>query len=188
VTYGITTSRAHLDPLDPVVYPLDPSAAQIDWSQLLAWLEERDPSIEKVDFAGRYFLGSATEAEVIAGSGFCLWAHGEASDPVTPARIVPLQRADPVRQSATGGAGEFFGSQDATALAQQIDRCLAVGDLLIAGTAQVLVFLEVGDGTPLSVEYWASWATTVPDALFVRKRNKSLGYFAAGDSYPRRRP
>jgi Domain of unknown function (DUF1906) len=165
VIYGITTARAHLDPLDPIVYPLDPTAREIDWSELVQWLWEADSSTGLADFAGRYFLGSATEAEVQAGSGFCLWAHGEASDPDTPARIVPLQRADPVRQGTTGDDGVFFGFQDATALAEHLDRCLAVGDLEIAGTKQILVFLEVGDGTPLSVEYWAAWATTVHDAI-----------------------
>ena len=165
--YGITTSRAHLDRLDPNVYPRNPAetAGEIDWFELLNWLWETDSSTSLADFAGRYFLGSATEAEVNAGEGFCLWAHGEATDDEAPRRIVPLQRADPVRQGTAGDDGRFFGFQDATALVEQLDRCLAVGDLEIVDTKQILVFLEVGDGTPLSVDYWAAWATTVHDAI-----------------------
>ena len=168
--YGISTGSAHLDALDPAVYPADPSA-EIDWTELRNWLWEADATTEDAAFAGRYFLGEATEAEVDAGSGFCLWAHGEGCDlralgaaTGTPARIVPIQRADPVRHSTAGIDGRSFGVQDATALAAQLDRCLAVGDLE-AGGRQILVFLEVGDGTPLSIDYWSAWATTVNDAF-----------------------
>jgi hypothetical protein len=168
MTYGITTSRAHVNPADP---PL-PGTGEIDWFEILWWLRVADPSMEPAEFAGRYFLGTATEAEVTAGSSFCLWAHGEAGNPDVPAprRIVPLQRADDARQSATGDQGRAFGAQDATALAEYLDLCLAVGDLEIIGTKQILVFLEVDDGTALSVDYWASWATTLHDAILYPAR------------------
>jgi hypothetical protein len=173
VIYGITTSRAHVDPLDPDVYPADPSAGEIDWGELRGWLRESDPTTDRADFAGRYFLGTASDAEVAAGLGLCLWAHGEASGADSPAKIVPLQRADPTRQEATGEEGVNFGTQDATALAGYLDRCLAVGELIISGTTQVLVFLEVMDGTRLSVDYWASWATTLHDAMLYPAREGS---------------
>jgi hypothetical protein len=173
VLYGITTSRAHLDPLDSTVYPLDASAREIDWFELLDWLRGTDSTTGLADFAGRYFLGTASDAEVAAGLGFSLWAHGEASGSDTPARIVPLQRADPARQEATGDQGVSFGSEDAAGLARHLDGCLAVGDLIISGTKQVLVFLEVADGTMLSVDYWASWATTLHDSLLYPAREGS---------------
>jgi len=173
VIYGITTARAHLDPLDPIVYPPDPTAREINWSELRDWLRGTDPTTDRADFAGRYFLGTASDAEVAAGLGFSLWAHGEASGNDTPTRIVPLQRADPTRQEATGDQGVGFGSEDAAALARYLDRCLAVGDLIISGTTQVLVFLEVADGTRLSVDYWASWATTLHDAVLYPAREGS---------------
>jgi hypothetical protein len=174
VSWGATTAHAHLDPLDPVDYPLDPAelpGREIDWDEVLQWLRTADASTGRADFAGRYFLGTATQDEVNAAAGFCLWAHGEAAGPDSPTRIVPLQRADPARQSATGDQGVILGFQDATALAAQLDRCLAVGDLEIVGTKEILVFLEVADATPISAEYWASWASTLHDAVVVATRH-----------------
>jgi hypothetical protein len=173
VIYGITTSRAHLDPLDPAVYPMDPTGRQIDWFELLDWLQQTDQTTALADFAGRYFLGTASDAEAAAGLGFSLWAHGEASGTDSPAKIVPLQRADPARQEATGDQGIRLGSEDASALAGHLDRCLGVGDLILSGTTQVLVFLEVADGTRLSVDYWSSWATTLHDAILYPAREGS---------------
>jgi len=161
VTYGVTTSRAHLNRLEePVSAP-----GEIVWEEIVAWMPEHDAPA----FAGRYFLGTATQSEVdaglSAGTGFCLWAHGEGGDSATPKKIVPLQRADPERQSTPGDPGQIFGFQDATALIRHLDLCLAVGDLEIVDTKQILVFLDVADGTALSREYWASWATTIQAGL-----------------------
>jgi Domain of unknown function (DUF1906) len=167
VIYGITTSRAHLDRLDPKVFPLDPSEptdTQIDWSQVSQWMQQADPTSGDALFAGRYFLGTATAAEVDDGAGFCLWAHGEAGVDA-PGWIVPIQRADPVRQAAKGGAGDAFGKRDATEIGGYLDRCLAVGSLQVIGTKQILVFLEVADGTELSIEYWAAWANQLHDVM-----------------------
>ena len=166
--YGITTSRAHLDTLDSQVYPLDPAEptdTQIDWAEVSQWMQQADPKSDLAMFAGRYFLGAATAAEVDDGTAFCLWGHGEAVDVLAPKRIVPIQRADRVRQAAVGDVGLAFGKLDATEIAAYLDRCLAVGDLQVVDTQQILVFLEVEDGTQLSIEYWASWANTLHDAI-----------------------
>lgn len=165
-TYGITTIRAHLDPIVPTA----PSGEEIAYVELVNWLRTADASQGLPFFAGRYFLGWATQAEIEDGFGFCLWAHGECADPSLPKKIVPLQRGDPQRLSATGAAGQAFGRDDATALAGYLDRCLAVGDLEIGSATQILVFLDVPNGTPLSIDYWASWATTVYDAFLVPAR------------------
>lgn len=182
MAYGITTSRAHLTATNP----LWPEAGEIDWDKLTAWLSPTDLPPPPT-FAGRYFLGWATQAELDAGSGFCLWGHGEArghgegqvhvlarlngdgSAQPEPLRIVPLQRAYPDRQQATGDEGLWFGYQDATALAQYVNHCLAVGDLDIVDTKQILSFLEVADGTAPSVDYWASWATALHEAVLFPK-------------------
>jgi hypothetical protein len=178
---GITTARAHITP----VVNLVPHEGEIDWDLLTRWLSaEKTPP--PPTFAGRYFLGSATQAEVDAGTGFCLWAHGEArghgegltqfqargkeGDSVIPLKIVPLQRANPDRQSATGDEGLWYGYQDATALARYLDLCLAVGDLDVVNAKQILVFLEVADGTALSVDYWGAWVTALHEALLFPKR------------------
>lgn len=165
MSYGITTARAHLDAVDPSTL----ATGEIDWFTLAEWVNSQSQSPLPVPpppaFAGRYFLGRQTQGEADAGVGFCLWAHGEGVDLSAPRVIVPLQRADPDRQSAHGDEGLWFGYQDAIALASYIDRCLAVGDLAILGTQQILVFLEVADGTALSDEYWASWASALHEAL-----------------------
>jgi hypothetical protein len=156
LAYGVTTSRAHLDALAPGL----PEAGEIDWEEVVAWQGE------DASFAGRYFLGMATPAEIAAGEGFCLWAHGEWVDPAAPRTIVPLQRADAERQEATGELGERFAKEDAIAISEHLQRCLHVGDL-----AQpldrffVLVFLEVSAGTVLSADYWSMWAHTLSAAV-----------------------
>jgi hypothetical protein len=167
VTWGITTSRAHLDTLDPNLFPLDPAeppGREIDWNKLFDWMWSPPAPPSSPAFAGRYFLGEATDSEANDGTPFCLWAHGEANDIHAPQKIVPIQRADPARQSAKDD-GLDFGRIDAIAIASHLDRCLAVGDLEVVDTTQILVFLEVADGTQLSIEYWAAWASYLHDAL-----------------------
>jgi hypothetical protein len=170
---GITTSRAHLDPLNFPVVSRGADGQEIDWIKLALWLQTfgADPALPS--FAGRYFLGAPTAAEVDAASPFCLWAHGEGwpfvsgadGKPEGPSKIVPLQRADPVRQSTTGYAGAAYGKEDATAIAHQLDLCLAVGDLTMGDAKQILVFLEVADDTELSPDYWSAWASTLREIL-----------------------
>jgi len=156
VNYGITTSRAHLDRLDEVAVE-----GEIDWDRLTA-------AVGPPVFAGRYFLGYPTDAELAGepspGGGFALWAHGEGADGGAPERIVPIQRADATRQEAAGDEGATFGRMDGEAIARGLDFCLTVGDLDIIDTAQILVFLEVADGTELTLDYWSAWATAVYEA------------------------
>jgi hypothetical protein len=148
VAYGVTTSRAHLDVLGEALEP-----GEIDWDAIRAW-KGADPQ-----FAGRYFLGTPTQQEVDADVGFCLWAHGEGSDPSSPAAIVPIQRCDPTRQAAVGSLGTRFGTEDAGAIATYVERCADVGDLALPlDRYLVLVYLEVAGGTSLSFEYWSAWA------------------------------
>jgi Domain of unknown function (DUF1906) len=150
--YGVTTSRAHLD----VLVEGFPESGEIDWEEVVAWQGE------DASFAGRYFLGLSTPAEVDGGIGFCLWAHGEWRDPAAPRTIVPIQRADAERQEATGELGERFAKEDATAISDHLQRCLDVGDLILpADRFLVLVYLEVSAGTALSSEYWSMWAHTM---------------------------
>jgi hypothetical protein len=166
VTWGITTSRAHLDTLDPSLFPLDPAepaGREIDWNKLFDWMWSPPAPPSSPGFAGRYFLGEATDSEANDGTPFCLWAHGEATYIHAPQKIVPIQRADPARQSSKDG-GLDFGRIDAIAIASHLDRCLAVGDLEVVDATQILVFLEVADGTELSMEYWAGWASNLHDA------------------------
>lgn len=166
---GFTTARAHLDPLDLLL----PHVGEIDYTELMAWLRTTDPNRDMPVFAGRYFLGHATQAEIDAGQGFCLWAHGEGCVEIVPRKIVPIQRADPARQSRTGDSGLLYGSEDAVAIARHLDLCLAVGDLELGPDRQILVFLEVADDTALSAEYWAGWATTLYAAELVPERLRS---------------
>jgi len=164
MTYGITTARAHLDRVDQN----NPAAAgEIAWDEINNWAPDGKPA-----FAGRYFLGMPTEAEVDAGTGFCLWAHGEGSDSDLPEKItiVPLQRADSDRQSASGSQGKSFGEEDASALASYLDRCLLVGDLQIEFPNPIIVFLEVADGTALSIDYWHGWANKL-NAFILKTAN-----------------
>lgn len=158
--YGATTSKAHLDTLEFGV-----PGGEVDWDQITTWMDDAGAP----EFAGRYFLGHPTDDELLAepeaGLGFCLWAHGEGWQTTSPDRIVPIQRADPVRQATTGIAGGTYGRIDGEAFAAHLDRCLAVGDLEIRDTAQILVFLEVADGTELSIDYWSRWATAVYEAF-----------------------
>jgi hypothetical protein len=77
---------------------------------------------------------------------------------------VPLQRADAERQQATGELGATFGREDAHAIVRHLDLCLGVGDLTLKEDSNILVFLEVADGTALSIDYWAAWATALHDA------------------------
>ena len=117
-------------------------------------------------FAGRYLLGTPNEHEVDLGYGFCLWAHGEGTDPNTPMAVAPIQRSDPVRQAAIGTLGSKFGADDAQAIAAYIERCADVGDLLLpVGANIVLVYLEVEADTSLSLEYWSTWAHTIEGTL-----------------------
>lgn len=166
MNYGVATSRAHLDRLDPAARV----EGEIAWDLLPGWV----PGGGAPKFAGRYFLGVPTQTEADgvpgAGSGFCLWAHGEGADPGAPRLIVPLQRSDPDRQIAVGGTGQTYGTQDAVALAQYIDRCLAVGDIGLSGNGPVLVFLEVDDNVSLSFEYWSAWATAIFEAILYPAR------------------
>ncbi len=151
MNYGITTVHAHLD------------SDVMDFFALNSWLDSMD--FGKPAFAGRYFLGHATQAEADAGQGFCLWAHGEGASSDIPTMIVPIQRADPVRQSSVGQTGRDYGKQDAEALAAHINACLAVGDLEYVAGSKILVFLEVNDNTDLSIDYWTEWAKSIYDAL-----------------------
>jgi hypothetical protein len=176
VTWGITTSRAHLDTLDPDLFPLDPAepaGREIDWNKLFDWMWSPPAPPSSPSFAGRYFLGEATDSEANDGTPFCLWAHGEAAGIHAPKQILPIQRADPVRQAATGTDGLDFGRIDAIAIASHLDRCLAVGDLEVVDTTPILVFLEVADGTQLSIEYWAAWASNLHDALLEPARQSN---------------
>lgn len=165
---GLTTARAHLDPLEA----LSPIGGEIDYTELVTWLRTTDPNRQPPAFAGRYFLGHVTRAEVDAGVGFCLWAHGEGAVAVVPRKIVPIQRADDDRQSRYGEVGIRYGREDASALARHLDLCLKVGDLEMGDAKQILVFLEIADGTELSFDYWASWATTLYDSILTPARLK----------------
>ncbi len=173
-TYGISTSKAHLDRLEGGAV-----LGEIDWDELTAFMG----AVGAPTFAGRYFLGHPSDAELAEppshGGGFALWAHGEGADVGAPERIVPLQRASRDRQAATGVIGASYGTVDGEAIARHLDRCLAVGDLEIVDTAQILVFLEVADGTALSIDYWAGWATAVHEALLVNAREGHRGGVAA---------
>jgi hypothetical protein len=138
-----------------------PEPGEIDWDRIREWKGGDAPA-----FAGRYFLGTPTDQEVNAGDGFCLWAHGEGTDPSTPMAVAPLQRSDPARQEALGSTGEQFGSEDARAIATYLERCADVGDLAPpVGRYLVLVYLEVAVGTNLSFDYWSMWAHTVKGTL-----------------------
>jgi hypothetical protein len=159
--YGITTARAHLDALGPG----GPIAGEIDWDALKTWINPDTPNPPGPAFTGRYFHGGPTRDEINARTPFCLWAHGEGAA-LSPQTIVPIQRADPVRQGIGGDLGKSYGEEDALALSLYLDCCLAVGDLVL-NTAPVLVFLEVADGEYLSPEYWVSWASMIHDAFLI---------------------
>ncbi|MEV1155945.1 glycoside hydrolase domain-containing protein [Micromonospora chokoriensis] len=153
MTYGVTSSRAHLDTLGGGL----PGPDEINWAAVGAWHNGVAPA-----FAGRYFLGTPTQPEVDLDLGFCLWAHGEGGDPAGPAAVVPLQRSEPDRQQATGTLGAQFGAEDARAVGAYLERCAGVGDLVLPlDRYYVLVFLEVDSGVAMSVDYWSMWAHTV---------------------------
>lgn len=155
MAYGVTTSRAHLDALSGA-----PEPGEVDWDAIRTW-KGVAPA-----FAGRYFLGTPTQQEVDAGVGFCLWAHGEGTDPSTPTAVAPLQRSDPTRQSAVGSLGTKFGTEDAGAIASYLERCADVGDLALPlDRYLVLVYLEVAAGTSLSFDYWSAWAHYLKGSL-----------------------
>jgi len=157
VPFVVSTGRAHLNAIDGAAL----APTELDWEALTAW-----QAGELAAFAGRYFLGGATQAEVDAGTGFCLWAHGEGSDPWVPLAIAPMQRADPTRSQADRGTAATYGADDALALATYVQRCLDVGELALpTGTPFVLVFLEVAAGTVVSPDYWLAWATTLHAAM-----------------------
>lgn len=160
--YGISTGRARLDTA------FVPDENEIDWLALTQWFDVADE--DPPEFAGRYFLGSPDALEIAERRGFCRWAHGEGVRSLAPRAIVPIQRADPRRQSAAGSAGSSYGAADAITLALEIDACLAVGDLQLPGDRQVYVFLEVADDTSLSPEYWRAWSTTIFTATLTPQR------------------
>jgi hypothetical protein len=134
---------------------------EIDWVAIRAWKGGDAPA-----FAGRYLLGTPNQQEVDLGYGFCLWAHGEGTDPNTPMTVAPIQRSDPDRQATIGTLGSKFGGEDALAIATYIQRCADVGDLVLPmGAYVVLVYLEVEADTNLSFDYWATWAHTIEATL-----------------------
>jgi hypothetical protein len=163
VTFGVTTRRAHLD----AVGAEGPVNGEIRWDSLQAWLNPSEPNTPPA-FVGRYFLGMPNSEEIEQRTPFCLWAHAEGAH-LSPQAVVPLQRGDPNRLSATGPIGQAYGEEDATALALYLDSCLAVGDLALNADA-VLVFLDVPDGQVLSPEYWFGWAGTIHTMSVVPQR------------------
>jgi hypothetical protein len=152
--YGMSTGRAHFNTSYPV-----PKTNEIDWIALVEWFDPQDQT--PPEFGGRYFIGWPNATEIRTRLGFCKWAHGEGAESLAPRNVVPIQRADPARQSRTGIIGGQFGVQDAVAFALEIDRCLAVGDLELPESGQIFVFLEVEDDTRLSPEYWAAWSNII---------------------------
>jgi hypothetical protein len=166
MTLGVSVPSAHLDIL-PGPDPLNPrvrAPEEIDWDAFVEW---RGGSVPR--FAGRYLIGSQWQ-----------WAHGEAGtlldrpDLGEDLRILPIQRAGADRQKATKEEGERYGTEDGYAFNDALQRCLDVGDLaLVKGS--VYGFLEVEDGTALSVDYWRAWCSTLARGLTVTTKRLSDG-------------
>ncbi len=105
-------------------------------------------------YAGRYFGGGYT------------WVQGEFTAAYNAtggalAKIVPLQASQSARQQATGSTGYSYGVSDATATCQNIGSAISAGQLNIPASGSVNVYLDVEQGTALTIDYWAGWSTTV---------------------------
>lgn len=169
--FGINTAKRHLD---------DPA---IQWDHLTGWLKTW--TNEELVFAGRYFLrGPFQKANPDPASHEMrttfLWAHGEGAGvipvvPITP--IVPIQAGNADRQQlADADVARLAGHDDGKAVCLRLDAALKMEDFQ-AVERSVKVFLEVLDGTKLSPDYWAGWATAVMTYMVVRGPEITTPFF-----------
>lgn len=174
MAFGIDTFRTRLDLLK---------------AQELEYFEEWNGGTANLDgsmtggdieFAGRNFLG-----------GSFLWAHAEdtnassepdgatyplaATDPspdqpqnlkLTVNVIAPIQAPQTPRQQQTGQRGVIYGQIDAQAICNRVIACLNSGELSLASTSLVNIWLAVDPAVAFTADYWAGWSNSINHQIY----------------------
>jgi hypothetical protein len=117
----------------------------------------------EVKFAGRNFT-----------VGNNMWAHAESTDAMKAPKptnigllnlavplVAPIQAPISVHQQSKLARGFLHGKLDASATCHKIRQSWLAGEFRFPTSGRINVFLALDYDVPLSIEYWAGWASTV---------------------------